>query len=96
MDGPPDNIDLLGHERIKQEDIGRAIETQAVTMPYRVVYGERPLEAEKFWRTMFDQVILENEDPAVALNEATEQMNAAFNESNERRIIVERNYKPPA
>ncbi len=65
-------------------------------MPYRVIYGERPLEAEKFWRTMFDKVVLENEDPQVALNEATEQMNAALKESDERRIIVERNFKPPS
>lgn len=96
MDGPPDNVDLLNHDRIKKEDIGRAIETQAMTMPYRVIYGERPLEAEKFWRTMFDKVVLENEDPVVALNEATEQMNAALSASDERRIIVERNFKPPA
>jgi multiple sugar transport system substrate-binding protein len=96
MDGPPDRIDLLDHARIKQEDVGRAIETQAMTMPYRVIYGERPLEAEKFWRTMFDKAILENEDPKVALDEATEQMNIALQESGERRIIVERNYKPPA
>ena len=94
MDGPPDRIDLLDHQRLKDEDVGRAIETQAMTMPWRVVYGERPLEAEKFWRTMFDEVILENEDPKVSLDKATEQMNAAFKESGERRLIVERNYTP--
>ena len=96
MDGPPDNVDLLDHARIQQEDIGKAIETQAVTMPWRVIYGERPLEAEKFWRTMFDQVILENEDPKVVLDEATQQMNAAFQASDKRRLIVERAFKAPS
>jgi multiple sugar transport system substrate-binding protein len=95
MDGPPDRIDLLDHPRIQQEDVGRAIETQAMTMPWRVIYGERPLEAEKFWRTMFDKSILEDEDPKAALDEATEQMNSAFKESDERRLIVERNFNPP-
>jgi ABC-type glycerol-3-phosphate transport system substrate-binding protein len=96
MDGPPDRIDLLDHSRLQQEDVGRAIETQAKTMPWRVIYGERPLEAEKFWRTMFDEVVLGNESPKVALDKATEQMNAAFKESGEQRYIVERNFRPPA
>lgn len=96
MDGPPDRLDLLDHARLKEEDVGRAIETQAMTMPWRVIYGERPLEAEKFWRAMFDEVILENEEPQVSLNKVTEQMNAAFKESGKRRLIVERNYKPPS
>lgn len=95
MDGPPDNVDLLDHSRLVEEDIGRSIETQASTMPWRVVYGERPLEAEKFWRTMFDEVILGNEDPKIALDRATEQMNAAFQESGTPRMIVERSYSPP-
>jgi ABC-type glycerol-3-phosphate transport system substrate-binding protein len=94
--GPPDKVDLLDHPRIKEEDVGRVIETQALTLPWRVNYGERPLEAEKFWRTMFDEVILGNADPKVALDSATEQMNVALRESNEKRYIVERNYKPPA
>lgn len=96
MDGPPDRIDLLDHPGIKQGDVGRAIETQATTMPWRVIYGERPLEAEKFWRTMFDEVILEDKDPQEVLDSATEQMNAAFKESGEKRYIVERNYRPPS
>ena len=96
MDGPPDRVDLLDHPRIAEEDVGRSLETQATTMPWRVIYGERPLEAEKFWRTMFDEVILSNEDPKVALDKATEQMNAALKESGARRLIVERNYQPPS
>jgi ABC-type glycerol-3-phosphate transport system substrate-binding protein len=95
MNGPPDRLDLLDHPRLKEEDTGRVIETQAVTLPWRINYGERPIEAEKFWRVMFDEVILNNEDPKVALDSATEQMNAALRESGKRRLIVERNFRPP-
>jgi hypothetical protein len=45
---------------------------------------------------MFDEVILGNEEPKVALDSATEQMNAALAESGKRRLIVERNYQPPS
>jgi multiple sugar transport system substrate-binding protein len=96
MDGPPDRVDLLEHQRITDEDIGRSIATQASTMPWRVIYGERPLEAEKFWRAMFDEVILNNGNPKAALDSATEQMNAALQSANERRLIVERNYQAPS
>jgi len=95
MDGPPDRKDLLDHPKL-EESAGGAIDSQAKTMPWRVVYGERPLEAEKFWRTMFDETILNQTDPKVALDEATEQMNAAFASSDEKRYIVERNYQPPS
>jgi ABC-type glycerol-3-phosphate transport system substrate-binding protein len=96
MDGPPDRVDLLEHARIGEEDVGRSIATQASTMPWRVIYGERPLEAEKFWRAMFDEVILNNGNPKAALDTATEQMNAALTAANERRLIVERNHQPPS
>jgi ABC-type glycerol-3-phosphate transport system substrate-binding protein len=96
MDGPPDRIDLLDNARLKEEDLGRVIETQAVTLPWRINYGERPIEAEKFWTAMFDEVILGNEEPKVALDKATEQMNAALQESGKRRLIVERYFQPPS
>ena len=96
MDGPPDHRDLLDAEQLKTEDTGRVIETQAVTLPYRVNYGERPIEAEKFWRVMFDEVILNNADAKVALDTATEQMNVALKDADKRRFIVERNYQPPS
>jgi ABC-type glycerol-3-phosphate transport system substrate-binding protein len=96
MDGPPDRIDLLDNARIADEDVGRSIATQASTMPWRVIYGARPLDAQNYWRAMFDEVILNNGDPKAALDSATEQMNAAFKDSNERRLIVERNYQPPS
>ena len=96
MDGPPDRRDLLDAEQLKTEDTGRVIETQAVTLPYRVNYGERPIEAEKFWRVMFDEVVLNNADAKVALDTATEQMNVALKDADKRRFIVERNYQPPS
>jgi phage head maturation protease len=86
----------LNNPRLLEGDTEQVIASQAKTMPYRVVYGERPLEAEKFWRTMFDQTILEKGDVKAALDEATEQMNAALAASNEKRYIVEREYKPPS
>ena len=96
MDGPPDHRDLLDAEQLKTEDTGRVIETQAVTLPYRVNYGERPIEAEKFWRVMFDEVVLNNTDAKVALDTATKQMNVALKDADKRRLIVERNYQPPS
>jgi hypothetical protein len=96
MQGPPDRADLLDNPRLLEGDKEKVIESQAKTMPYRVVYGERPLEAEKFWRAMFDKTILEKGDVKAALDEATEQMNAAFAASDEKRYIVEREYKPPS
>ncbi len=45
---------------------------------------------------MFDEAILNQEDPKVALDSATEQMNAAFASSDEKRFIVERSYQPPS
>jgi len=96
MDGPPDEISLLSNPEIDEGDEGRVIASQANTMEWRVIYGERPLEAEKFWRTMFDEAILENKDVKASLDSATEQMNAALKESGKKRYIVERAYEPPA
>jgi multiple sugar transport system substrate-binding protein len=96
MDGPPDRADLLSNPRLLEGDKEKVIESQAKTMPYRVIYGERPLEAEKFWSAMFDKTILEKGDVKAALDEATEQMNAVFAASDEKRYIVEREYKPPS
>lgn len=93
--GPPDSKDLLNDPRILEKDKGNSIATQAETLPWRINYGERPLEAEKIWRAMFDQVILEQADPKQALDSATEQMNAALKESGKKRLFTERNYTPP-
>ena len=92
MGGPPDDKELLEAPEIVENNV---IATQAETLQYRVNYGERPLEAEKFWRAMFDEVVLEQADPKAALDKATEQMNEALKSSGKQRIIVERNYKAP-
>ena len=94
--GPPDKQALVGNPEIVQNDLGRSIATQAETLPYRINYGERPLEAEQIWRTMFDEVILNKTAPKAALDTATEQMNAALKESGKPRLFTERAYKPPA
>lgn len=95
LQAPPDRADLLDNPRLKSEDVGQVIQTQAKTIPWRVNYGERPQEAEKFWRAMFDEVIVQDGDPKAALDKATEGMNAVFKESKVKRIIMERQYKPP-
>lgn len=94
--GVPDSKTAAASEALKgREKGGNSISTQAETLPYRINYGERPLEAEQIWRTMFDQVLIERRAPKEALNEATEQMNAALASSGKRRIFTERSYKPP-
>lgn len=70
------------------------VRDQAATMEYRVCFGERPLEAEKYWRTMFDKVTLEQGDVREALVEATEAINIDL--PKKKRYFTERNYSPPA
>ncbi|MEP7188565.1 MAG: extracellular solute-binding protein [Roseiflexaceae bacterium] len=96
--GPPDNKDLFDDPVLKAGDAkkGNSIATQAETLPWRINYGERPLEAEKIWRSMFDAVILDKTAPKEALDEATDLMNAALKQSGKQRVFTERNYKPPA
>ena len=79
-----------------REKGGNSISTQAETLPYRINYGERPLEAEQIWRTMFDQVLLEKRPPREALDTATEAMNAALASTEKQRLFTERNYVPPS
>lgn len=94
--GPPDKQSLVTSPEIAENDLGRSIATQAETLPYRINYGERPLEAEAIWRTMFDEVILNKADVRAAATTATEQMNAALASSGKQRLFTERAYKPPA
>ena len=93
--GPPDKASLVAAPEIASSDPGRSIATQAETLPYRINYGERPLEAEPIWRTMFDEVVLNRADVRTAANTATEQMNAALASSGKRRLFTERLYKAP-
>ena len=87
----PDSKKVLENKQIMDTP---GIRSQAETMPYRVFFGERPIEAEKLWRTMFDKVILEKGDVRAALAEATTAINEVL--PTKKRYITERNYKPPA
>jgi multiple sugar transport system substrate-binding protein len=93
MQGPPDAKHLLDNEKIAGSNV---IATQAETLPYRVNYGERPIEAEKLWRTMFDEVVLKKADPKTVLDDATAQINEILESSGKERVIVERQYAPPS
>lgn len=91
---PPDATELLSEDVIAQIDTQNVINALAQTLPYRVSYGERPIEAEPLWRTMFEEVIINNTNPREALDTATAAMNEAFADRG-RSIITERNYSPP-
>lgn len=93
--GPPDAKDQAVLDLLAKNDPKNLIGAQAATLPYRINYGERPLEAEQIWRVMFDEVILEKGDPKAALDKATESMNAALKSSGKRRVFTERSYKAP-
>jgi multiple sugar transport system substrate-binding protein len=94
--GVPDSKTAAESAALKErEKGGNSISTQAETLPYRINYGERPLEAEQIWRTMFDRVLIERRPPKEALDEATEQMNAALAASGKQRIFTERSYRAP-
>jgi multiple sugar transport system substrate-binding protein len=92
MEGPPDDIELLDAPEMQENEV---IDAVADTLPYRIYYGERPLEAEPLWRAMFDQVLLEDADPRAVLDDVTAQMNTALRDGR-RRIFTERAYQPPA
>lgn len=95
LTAPSDVINLdLGP--IADRDPGNAIQSAAETLPYRINLGERPVEAEQFWRTMFEEVILLDEDAQAAADRATEAMNEVLAEMDEPLLVSERNYEPPA
>lgn len=71
-----------------------SLKGQLPGMPYRVTTGERPIEAEKLWRAMFDEVLLKNTAPEAALKVATDAINIEL--PKKTRYITERNYKAPA
>ena len=87
----PDSKKVLSDERITTIP---TIRSQAETMKYRVCFGERPIEAEKLWRTMFDQVILEQRAVKDALHDATVEMDKVL--PTKKRYFTERNYTPGA
>lgn len=87
----PDSKKLLDDPRLANVP---GVKSMAQTLPWRVHAGERPLEAEKLWRTMFDKVILEKGDVKAALHEATQAINVEL--PKKERFFEERRYKPPA
>jgi ABC-type glycerol-3-phosphate transport system substrate-binding protein len=87
----PDSKKMLSNPSILEIP---GVKAQADSMPYRVCFGERPIEAEKLWRTMFDQVILEQKDVRPSLKEANDGINQIL--SSKKRYITERNYQPAA
>ncbi len=93
--GPPDKQALFAAPELATAP-GNSIATQAETLPYRINYGERPLEAEQIWRTMFDEIILNKANVRAAATTATEQMNAVLADSGKERLFTERAYTPPA
>ena len=94
--GPPDKQSLAADPRIVAAEKGRSISTQAETLPWRINYGERPLEAEAIWGTMFDEVVLNKADVKATADKATEDMNAALAASGKQRLFTERLYTPPS
>lgn len=93
--GPPDKASLAEAPEIIENEPGNSITTQAITLPYRINYGERPLEAEPIWRAMFDELILNQADVRATADAATEQMNTALASSGKQRLFTERLYQPP-
>jgi hypothetical protein len=65
----------------------------ADTLQWRINPGERPIEAEKLWRTMFDKLILEKGDVKAAAKEANDAINIEL--PKKKRYFTERSYKAP-
>ena len=86
----PDSRKLFSDPAIQST---KTLKAMIDTMPYRVHPGERPIEAEKLWRTMFDKVTLEKGDVKAAAQEATKAINIEL--PKKKRYFTERNYTPP-
>jgi multiple sugar transport system substrate-binding protein len=91
---PPDSLSV-DLSAIADQDPGNAIASQAQTLPFRINYGERPVEAEPLWREMFERVILSDEDAQPVLDDITARMNEVMAESETGYVITERNFTPP-
>ena len=86
----PDSRKLLTDPKVLAT---RGVKAMADTILWRINPGERPIEAEKLWRTMFDKVILEKGDPAAVAKVATDAINIEL--PKKKRYFTERNFKPP-
>ncbi len=91
----PSDLLTLEMNTLAEQDPGGAIAAQAETLPYRVNYGERPVEAEAAWREMFESVIIAGEDVQTAATRANDRINDVFANATDPYIITERNYIPP-
>jgi multiple sugar transport system substrate-binding protein len=87
----PDSKKLLSHPDVVNT---KGVKAMADTLQWRINPGERPIEAEKLWRTMFDKVTLEKGDVKAAAQEAAAAINIEL--PKKKRYFTERNYKPPA
>jgi ABC-type glycerol-3-phosphate transport system substrate-binding protein len=89
----PDSLLALQAPEIQADPL---LSAQAATAQYRVITGERPIEMEGIWRTMFDDVVLNGQDVQAAADTAVTAMNKALKESGKKRYFAERRYQPPA
>ena len=92
---PTDRLDLLDDPRLLENDEGNVLQSQAVTIPYRVNPGEQPLEADTYLREMFDRVIINQEEPQAVLDDITARFNELLASSDQTYLITERSYQPP-
>jgi len=92
---PTDRVDLLNDPALLENDEGNVLQSQAVTIPYRVNAGEQPLEADTYLREMFERVILNAESPQEVLDDVTTRFNAFMTEQGQTYLITERSYTPP-
>lgn len=92
---PTDRVDLLDDPRLMEGDEGDVLRNQAITIPYRVNAGEQPLEADTYFREMFERVILNAEEPKAVLDDVTARFNDFMAEQDQTYLITERSYSPP-
>jgi multiple sugar transport system substrate-binding protein len=92
---PTDRLDLLDDPSFAEGDIGQVLASQAATVPFRVNPGEQPLEADTYFREMFDRVILNAESPQTVADEVTARFNTFLAEQGQTYLITERSYTPP-
>lgn len=93
---PTDRLDLLNDPALLENDEGNVLQSQAVTIPYRVNIGEQPLEADTYLREMFDRVITNNEEPKAVLDDVTKRFNETMTASGQTYLISERSYTTPS
>lgn len=87
----PDSKKLLSNPEVLK---ARGVKAMADSLPWRINPGERPIEAEKLWRTMFDKIILEKGDVKAAAKEANDAINIEL--PKKKRYFTERSYQAPA